>query len=87
VEIRYSKDEVCYDPARSYELPTQKRGYHSSRPQEHNKNNMSYLLKARIVEPEEEPLLATQHSFLGNGRETNNGTTSVAEQQTLYRQE
>jgi hypothetical protein len=28
-----------------------------------------------------------QHSFLGNGRETNNGTTSVARQQILNKQQ
>jgi hypothetical protein len=29
----------------------------------------------------------TQDSFLGNGRETNNGTTSVARQQILNKQQ
>jgi hypothetical protein len=44
------------------------------------------LLKARTVQPEQHPLLANeseQHSFLGNGREINNGTTSAARLQIL----
>jgi hypothetical protein len=39
-----------------------------------------YLLKTRTVEPEKQPLLA-------NGLETDNGTTSVARQQILNKQE
>jgi hypothetical protein len=45
------------------------------------KYTAAYLLQARSVEPEKQALLAKalkQHSFLGNGRETNNGATSVA---------
>jgi hypothetical protein len=46
---------------------------------------LAYLLKARTVEPEKESLLGngSEHSFLGNGRET----TPVARQQILNKQE
>jgi hypothetical protein len=43
----------------------------------------AYFLKARSVEPEKQPLLAngSETKFVsGNGRETDNGTTSVARQ-------
>jgi hypothetical protein len=42
------------------------------------------------VEPEKQPLLAngSETTFvLGNGRETDNGTTSVARQQIINKQE
>jgi hypothetical protein len=42
---------------------------------------VAYLLKARTVEPEK------QHSFLGNGSETNNGTTSVARERIINKKE
>jgi hypothetical protein len=45
---------------------------------------VAYLLKTRTVEPEKEPVLAKGSEkilVLGNGRETINGTTSVARQQ------
>jgi hypothetical protein len=48
---------------------------------------VAYLLKARTVEPEKQPLLALKYLFLGKGRKTNNGTTSVATQQILNKQE
>jgi hypothetical protein len=40
---------------------------------------VAYLFKARTAEPEK------QHSFLGNGRETDNGM-SVARQQIINKQ-
>jgi hypothetical protein len=53
-------------------------------------HSVAYSLKVSNVEPEKQPLLANgseQHSFLGNGRETDNGTTSVAREQILNKQE
>jgi hypothetical protein len=49
-----------------------------------------YLLEARTVEPEKQPLPANGSettSFLGNGRKTNRGITSVARQQILDKQQ
>jgi hypothetical protein len=46
-----------------------------------NDNTVAYLLKARNVEPEKQPLLVngSETKFvLGNGLETDNGMTSVA---------
>jgi hypothetical protein len=43
-------------------------------------NTVDYLLKARTVEPEKQPLRA-------NGCETHNGTTSAARQQILNKQD
>jgi hypothetical protein len=51
---------------------------------------VAYLLEARTMEPEEQPLLANGKetaSFLGNGCEAYNGTTSVPRQQILNKQE
>jgi hypothetical protein len=54
---------------------------------ENSHDIVAYLLKVKIVEPGKQPLLANasekQHSFVGNGREADNGTTSVARQQIL----
>jgi hypothetical protein len=47
--------------------------------QRFNKNIVTYLLKARTVEPEKQ-LLLKQHSFLGNGRKIDNGMLSVSMQ-------
>jgi hypothetical protein len=48
---------------------------------------VAYLLIARTMEPEKQPLLVKktlkQRSFVGNGHETNNRTTSVARQQII----
>jgi hypothetical protein len=44
---------------------------------------VAYLLKARTVELEKQPLLANgyeKRSFLGKGHETENGMISFAEQ-------
>jgi hypothetical protein len=51
-------------------------------------NIAACLLKARAGEPEKRPLLATalkQHSFVGNGHETNSETTFAARQHILIR--
>jgi hypothetical protein len=49
---------------------------------------VAYLFKVRTAEPEKEPLLAKgSEKFLGNGSETNNGTTSVARQQITNNQQ
>jgi hypothetical protein len=51
---------------------------------------VTYLLKARTVELRKQPLLGTalkQYSFLGKGRKTNSGTTSVARQQILNKKQ
>jgi hypothetical protein len=51
---------------------------------------VAYLFKERTVEPEGWPLLANGSEttlFLGNGREMNNVTTSIARQQILNKQE
>jgi hypothetical protein len=51
---------------------------------------VAYFLKARTAEPEKKPLQANgseKHSFLGNGRETDNGTRPVARQQILDKQQ
>jgi hypothetical protein len=50
---------------------------------------VTYLFKARTVEPEKQPLLAnsSETTFLGNGHKTNSGTMSVARQQILNKQE
>jgi hypothetical protein len=53
-------------------------------------NIKAYLLKARTVQPEKQPLLAndSETTFVSsNGRETDNGTTSVVRQQILNKQE
>jgi hypothetical protein len=44
---------------------------------------MAYLVKARTAEPEKQPLLPKQHLFLGNGCETNNGTTAAARERLV----
>jgi hypothetical protein len=51
---------------------------------------VAYLLNARTVESEKQPLVAngSETTFvLGNGRETDRGKTSVARQQILNKQE
>jgi hypothetical protein len=51
---------------------------------------MTYLLKARIVEPEKQLLLANgfeKHSLLRNSRETSSDMTSITRQQILNEQE
>jgi hypothetical protein len=42
-------------------------------------STVAYLLKARAAEPQKQ-------SFLGNGSETDNGTTSIAKQKILSKQ-
>jgi hypothetical protein len=52
-------------------------------------NTVVYLLKARTVEPQQQPLLVndSETTFISShGRETDDGTTSVATQKIVNRQ-
>jgi hypothetical protein len=50
---------------------------------------VEYLLNAKTVEPEKQPLQAngSETTFLSNGRETDNATTSAAKQKILNKRE
>jgi hypothetical protein len=57
-------------------------------PSEFQESIVAYLLKARSVKPEKQPLLVNgSETTIGNGRETGNKTTFVARQHILNRQE